>query len=451
MRRLTLIVLLFAAASPVFSQDNSPYSRFGIGDLTPNTNVNSRGMGGISAAYRDFTGTSINYSNPATFGSFAATRTPNTNKVASGRAVLDIGMTFDNRTLQEPNTVTKFRASNALFSHVQLGIPLKPNWGLSFGIRPISRISYKMLDAKRTSIDSTITQNTGDGGSYLASIGTGVRIGFNENQHLSLGVTGGYYFGKMDYSRRLSILNDSLSYTSGNFENKTTYGNLYFEAGFQYEVRVSKTKPIFLTLGAYGNVSQKIRASRDNITETYFFDESVGNSRIDSVSVTNGIKGKITYPGSYTAGIVLEKRLTDKAGSWLVGLDVVQSKWSDYRYFGQPDANVQDKWTVKLGGEVRPMPKPNYFSNVTYRLGFFYGPDYLKIVGRELPTYGATLGFGLPLRNFNPQGPNQFTVLNLGFEYSKRGNDDSPLKENMFRISLGFSLSDIWFIKRKYD
>ena len=31
------------------AQENSPYSRYGLGDLAPNHNVFSRGMGGISA------------------------------------------------------------------------------------------------------------------------------------------------------------------------------------------------------------------------------------------------------------------------------------------------------------------------------------------------------------------------------------------------------------------
>ncbi len=36
-------------------------------------------------------------------------------------------------------------------------------------------------------------------------------------------------------------------------------------------------------------------------------------------------------------------------------------------------------------------------------------------------------------------------------KYSKRGNNENVLKENMFRISLGLNFSDIWFTKRKYD
>jgi hypothetical protein len=98
---------------------------------------------------------------------------------------------------------------------------------------------------------------------------------------------------------------------------------------------------------------------------------------------------------------------------------------------------------------LRPVPKRNYFSNVAYRAGFFIGPDYIK-VDKKLPVFGATLGLGLPLAQ-SRQAPGQATVINMAFEFIKRGNNDNLLKENLFRFSLGFSLSDVWFVKRKYD
>ena len=82
---------------------------------------------------------------------------------------------------------------------------------------------------------------------------------------------------------------------------------------------------------------------------------------------------------------------------------------------------------------------------MAYRAGFFVGTDYVQ-VKEKLPVFGATFGLGLPLRNFNRQN-DQATLINLAFEYIKRGNNDNLLKENMFRISVGFSLSDFWFQK----
>src|SRR5688572_14498737 len=144
-----ILVAFFFTVSPVISiaQDNSPYSRYGIGDLVPSTNVNSRGMGSIAAGYNDIF--SINFNNPASYGSFQGFREANSKKLSSGRAILDIGINVVNRVLREPDNPVKFVASNALFSHVQIGIPLRKNWGISFGLRPVSRVSYKIGKLER--------------------------------------------------------------------------------------------------------------------------------------------------------------------------------------------------------------------------------------------------------------------------------------------------------------
>jgi len=450
----SIILITCFTLGPIngFCQDNSPYSRYGLGDIVPSTNVNSRGMGSISAGFNDFL--SINFNNPASYGSFQTLKEQTAKKIAKGRAILDIGLNFENRTLREPNNVEKFSVSNALFSHIQVGVPLRPNWGLTFGLRPITRISYKLNKIEELIdpssgllIDTAITLNEGDGGTYLASAGIGHKIILSKNKFLSLGINGGYMFGKQDYSTRRSIFNDSLSYTSGNFQTKTTYGNLYFNAGIQYEA-ILKTD-LRLTIGAHSNWKQQLNASKDIIRETYFFDESSGNVRIDSVLDQKNIKGEIIYPGSYTAGFVLEKFVSAKQAGWLIGIDYVQNKWSDYRAYGQADPSVRDKWELRAGAQLRPVPKENYFSNVTYRAGAFFGPDYIYI-NNKLPVFGASFGLGLPIRNYNRQNE-QYTLINLAFEFIKRGNNNNVLKENLFRLSAGFSLSDLWFVKRKYD
>ena len=53
-----------------YSQENSPFSRYGIGDIYPQQNITSRGMGGLSAAYTSTQ--AINTMNPASYGSIAS-------------------------------------------------------------------------------------------------------------------------------------------------------------------------------------------------------------------------------------------------------------------------------------------------------------------------------------------------------------------------------------------
>ncbi|MEP6700593.1 MAG: hypothetical protein ABJA85_04735 [Bacteroidota bacterium] len=449
--------MIFTSFEPVFSQDNSPYSRYGIGDLVPPSHIINRGMGGISAGYADYL--SINFSNPASYSSFQSVLEPKSKKIIFGRAILDLGVNIEGRTLKEPAPAKKFVANNALFSYVQIGVPIKSNWGLSFGLRPMSRISYKIFRNERLKdpitglpIDSATTRFEGNGGSYLASLGTGFSVfqrikTDGREEKLSVGINASYLFGSKDYTTKRSLINDSVNYYQANYETKTNFGGLHFNAGVQYKLPVGKK--LFLTSGLYGSWGQKLNATQDVLRETFLFDDNLGDIRLDSVSDQRNIKGKIILPASYTIGFILQRPSTpNKESGWLVGMDFEQQNWNQYRLFGQKDS-VRNKWELRIGGQLNPVPKRNYFSNVSYRAGLFMGPDYIK-VGQKLSQFGASFGMGLPVA-ISRQAPNQVTIVNVAFEYGKRGNNNNLLRENTFRLSLGFSLSDYWFIKRKYD
>lgn len=449
-RVITLLLLSFLATSffnYINAQDNDPYSRYGIGTLTPGNNVISRGMGGLAAAYSD--PLSVNFVNPASYSSFKTFIEQKSKKSASGRVILDVGINFTSRTLRENSLPEKFTSTDGYFSHVQVGIPLKQNWGLSFGIRPVSRIYYKirtrsLLTDPNTHlpIDSAINEYTGDGGAFLPTVGTGFAI-----KNLSFGVNVGYLFGHRDFSSKLSLFNDSTSYKQGNFETKTSYGNLFYSAGMQYKIKLNKTTS--LTVGTYGNFQQKLNASEDLIRETFVRSSTGADIGLDSAYTQSGIKGKIIYPAQYGIGFTASRESGTKTAGWLVGVDFVQNKWSNYRYYGTQDS-VKDNWELRIGGQLMPVPKNNYFSNVAYRAGISFGPDYLHIQNK-IPQFAVTFGLGLPIANYNRQAIGQFSMLNLSFEYIKRGNNNNLLKENLLRFSAAFNLSDLWFRKRKYD
>ena len=427
------------------AQDNSPYSRYGIGTLSPTTNILNRGMGSIAAGYNDpFT---VNFTNPASYSGFKMYLEQKSKKATSGRVILDAGVNFGSRSLREGNSAEKFSTGDAYFSYIQVGIPLKNNWGMSFGIRPISRIYYKLNErslirdaATNEPIDSGLTEYKGDGGLFLPNIGTGFAI-----KNFSVGVNVGYVFGRKDFSSKLFLFNDSVEYKSGNYETKASFGSLFYSAGLQYKFSLNKTTS--LTLGAFGNLQQTIKGRQDVIRETFIRSET-GDITVDSVSVQKDIKGDIVYPAQIGVGFTVERPATTKAAGWLFGLDFVQTKWNNYRFNDEKD-DVKDNWELRLGGQFRPVPAKNYFSNVSYRIGLFTGPDYVNVGNKTLNQYGITLGAGLPLANYSRLS-GQFTTINIALEYIKRGNNSNIVKENLFRVSVGLNLSDLWFGKRKY-
>ncbi|HZH97291.1 MAG TPA: hypothetical protein VEY06_15475 [Flavisolibacter sp.] len=424
--------------STLFSQDNSPYSRYGLGDVVPNTNIVNRGMGGVTAGYADFL--SINFSNPASYSAFQ-TIVEKTGKPVSGRVLLDVGVNIENRTLRSPNQVAKFTTSNALFSYVHVGVPLRKNWGLSFGIKPLSRISYKIQQNRRTSIDSLLIENNGEGGSYLPTIGTGFRI-----KNFSAGVNLGYLFGKRETSSRIGFANDSVEYKNGSRTTTSSFGSVFLNTGIQYKIDISKQT--LIRFGVAGNLKQTLKGSQDFKDETFVRTSDGTDVQLDSVSERLGVGGEVIYPASATFGFVIEHGKEPDKNSWSLGADFIYNKWEDYRFFGAAD-QVKNNWQLRTGGQYRPKPTRNYFSNVAYRAGFSIGPDHIT-AGGNLPTFSASAGFGLPVPS-NRSSPAQFSIINLAVEYNKRGNDQNLLKENVFRISLGLNFSDLWFTKRKYD
>jgi hypothetical protein len=436
-----LFFLLLVTAT--FAQENSPYARYGLGTTLPAYNVVNRGMGGVAVA--DTGGLSINYNNPASYSKFLIIREPRSGKPLYGRVLFDVGINIENKTLRDPSNAQKFSSPYGSFSHVQLGLPLSKGWGLSFGLRQLNRISYKVgqrgpiIDPLTNAlIDTGYTEYTGTGGTFLPNIGTGVAI-----KNLSLGVTAGYLFGRRDYSTA-RVLFDTAAFKTATYDADASYGGLFFSGGAQYKAKLNKKGTTLLNLGISGNLKKTINASRD-LTRA-----ATGTAGTDTVYQQQGLKGTIIYPASYTAGFTLEHQIGDN-GSFLFGADLTKTKWASFRFFDAPDS-VQDNWQLHVGAQLRPNVKAGsgYFSNVSYRAGFYTGPDYIH-VGGKLPVYGVSFGMGLPMANYNRLSPGQFTIVNIALEYEQRGNNKNILKENLFRLSIGLNFSDLWFSKRKYE
>ena len=424
-KQLTLIGTVLT--SVVNAQNtNSPYSRYGLGDLLPQQNILSRAMGGVATAYADFQ--SVNFLNPASYGLLQS-------------VTYDLGLEVDNLSILSRNPVQKFSSASPIISYVNLGIPLKKGggWGWVIGLRPSTRIKYKILRNERI-----ITENTdenistlfeGNGGSQQFYTGTGFRI-----KNFSAGINAGYLFGNKEFTSRRFFNNDTVRYYRSNYQSNSNFSGLVFNGGVQYGVKLGKE--MNMRIGVQGSWKRELKATRDVIIETFNYDANGGVLPIDSVYYKKGETGNIVVPSSYSAGI-----LFDRSGKWQLGIDYSTSKWSQYSYFKEPDL-VKDNWQLALGGQLIPSGGKGYWSNVAYRGGFSYGKDYIN-AGGDLSKWTFSMGAGLPMRRVNYT--NQFSIINVTMELGQRGNASSIVKENFFRLAVGFSMSDIWFIKRKYD
>jgi len=422
-------LLLFSL--PGISQVNSPFSRFGIGDLYNSRNASSRAMGGVATAYTDLQ--AINFINPASYSKI-------------GFVTFDVGLETEVRTLYNADKSESFQSANMIFNYATLGVPLlkdkkktKTLWGLAFGIRPISRIRYNIQSSGRINgIDSIQSEFRGTGGLYRGFLGTGFSIG-----GLSLGINAGYTFGQQDINTFRSLPNDSVFHFTANFNSKTSLNKFSVDAGMQYELKLSKKH--LIRVGANGNLGGDINAERDIVSQTSFLN-STGTA--DSIDVVERSKlfGNYTLPASYTLGLAFEVK--DKL---FLSAEYEQTKWTDFRNFGRSE-QLADANMLRVGAQFIPqaLGGRNYFKSMAYRAGFFTGKDYIVAGGEQLPLRAVTVGIGFPVKRYNAYST-QFSTINTSFEYGRRGNSSTLFNENYFRINVGLALSDIWFIKRQYD
>jgi hypothetical protein len=425
------LIPLICFTSASFAQINSPYSRYGLGDLYNSRNVVNKGMGSLATATFDYQ--SVNFINPASYSRLQS-------------VTLDVGIEYETRTMRNTDKTEKYTSANFLYNYLALGMPLKKNkfgatvWGLAFGLRPVSRMNYNIAEAGRLpGIDSVVTNYQGAGGASRAFIGTGARV-----KDFSFGINAGFLFGQNDISTRRVLVNDTVAYFSTRYQSKTAYSKFFADAGVQWEVKAGKNARI--RLGANGYLGQDVNAKADTRRETYIPSATGELDSLDVAFSEKDVEGTITLPAGYTIGAVF-----DKLDNFFIGIEWEQAMWSKYRFYGKPE-NFANSSMLRIGGQWIPttLPTRNYFRRVTYRAGFYTGKDFLQGNGTQLPVWAITAGAALPIRRWNNYS-NQFSTINTSFEFGRRGKSGQPITENIFRLNVGLSLSDLWFFKRKFE
>ena len=447
---IALFVSLFLSFTKASAQENSPYSRYGIGDLYPTQTIAARGLAGMSAAYSD--GNTLNADNPASYSGI-----PSYKGINGGYFAFDIGVSIDSRTLHNASPVSKYNSVNFIPSYIIVGFPInKKHFGLAAGLKPISRINYSIESFGRGP-DSLHTLYNGSGGLNEAFVGLGKRWG-----SFSLGVNGGYLFGRKEISTDVLVINDSVGYHNGRVTNKSNFGSLFANAGFQWNIKLKETKDSAnkqfinvygLTIGAAGTLKQNVNVTSNVLNETYYYNADGAVLPYDTIKYQTNPKDKVVLPTTFNAGVMFTKNL--KVGErifnkWMIGAELSAGNWgSQYRYNGLKD-QVTNNWMLRFGGAIIPsLTSTGLFSRSTYRLGLYTGKDYIDADGNGLKTTAVTLGMGIPLKT--QRYSNQSTLINLAAEIGKRGTNVNNVTENFFKLSLGLSLTDLWFQKRKYD
>ncbi|MCB9299623.1 MAG: hypothetical protein H6566_03180 [Lewinellaceae bacterium] len=418
---------------------NSPYSRYGLGNLVDQFYAGPGGMAGMSAAFHD--PYHLNILNPASLTQLQST-------------AFEVGLYAQYSGLKGEEATQGIWSGN--LQYMALGFPLinpinetldrrkSPiRLGMAFALQPYSIVGYN-IEAPVESPDLGLVTNylKGTGGTYNLTWSNAISY-----KGFSAGATLGYLFGKLTNSRRVEFdsLNDA--YVT-EFLDDVSLSGLFWRFGLQYthdfkklnangELEPSGRRLIF---GAHGSSTNDFNTKSSHYAERYSFTYGVQ----DTIQDGSIVEQKGTLPSSLAIGLTYEHR-----NKLRIGTEFEIQNWSGYVNDGKPEDPLSDTWRGMVAVEIIPnyLSYNNYFERVRYRFGAFYGTDPRSFGGEQLRKYGVTAGFGFPL--ILPR--QRISFVNLALEAGQFGLADT-LRENYVKMTLGFTLNDnTWFFKRKFN
>ena len=423
-KQISCVIILMILSGVVVAQNNtnSPYTRYGYGDLSPQTFGKSKGMGGVAYGLRD--SYQVNAVNPASY-----------TMVDSLTFLFDAGLSLQNTNLSDGKT--KKNAGNSSFDYVAMQLRLHKRLGLTLGLLPYSNVGYSFSEAN-TSDPSNISYKTysGEGGFHQAFLG----LGFKVMKNLSVGVNASYFWG--DITR-----NDHVGFAeAGKYEvwriNNVSVKDFKFDVGMQYRQRFNKKNEI--TIGAVFSPKKNLNNDAYLQTQTAL---KTSDSYTDYNVETTDLDTKYGLPMSIGVGAayLYDKRLT-------VAADYTYQNWADVKYQGSE--NFYDMQKVAVGLEYLPNQfGRSYLSLIKYRIGAYYSTPYYKVYKMEnnerkyyraSSEYGVTVGFGIPL-------PRTRSVLSISAQYVNVSGKQVMLDEKYMRLCIGMTFNERWFFKRKVD
>ena len=415
------ICLLFSLA--IFAQEStsSPYSIYGIGDIKFKGSVENRSMGSISVLPDSI---HINIQNPAQLACLKLTG-------------LALGGTYANTKSKTETQEAKARRTS--LDYMAIAFPVG-KVGIGFGLIPYSSVGYKIgrtayvTNNNNDTIRSIISRYNGIGGVNKVFLGFGYRL----TKNINIGGDLQYNFGTIE-TNNLQYQTD-LQYGSRE-NNVSDLRGVNFDLGITYQTKVNSKYSFFSSL-AYTPEAVLTSGNSRNIEIVQLLSTSaVIVIERQNISVAD-TKIKLPSKLSFGSGFGQVKK-------WLVGGEIsfIQNSVMSNRFTDINGATFENSVRYSLGGFFIPNYNSysSYYKRMVYRGGLRYENTGLVIQDKSITDFAANIGLGMPLGG-------TFTNINIGLEIGRRGTKYYNLvEENYINLSVGLSLSDKWFVKRKFD
>lgn len=407
MKELTKIVIIAAMLLSMGAEaqnlTSSPYSRYAYGDLNENVPTAYRAMGGVGLAMRS--NRAINPSQPA---SYTACDTLT--------FMFDLAASASWSRYQDASG--QRNKANGNLEYVTMQFPLFKRWiAMSVGLLPYSSVGYDITLDGETAGGAYKYTAAYEGTGNISEIYGG--LSFNLFNWVALGANVYYMWGDLYRARALVFNQSGLNSTLQ--DEILSVSNVRFRLGAQF----------FHTWGKHSVVAGMIMENKMKLNGEKLVIETQTS---DSMPLFND-DWQLPLVWGVGASYTWDNRLT-------IAFDYERQHMATALYEGYSGSTrgLKDKGRFSLGLEFCNNARGrNYGDRMLWRIGASIQDEYLATIGAK--RYTASVGIGFPMHGSG-------TMLNTTIEYTHRGSKSS-LEEHSLRFTLGISVAETWFFKRK--
>lgn len=425
-----MLLMVFPMVTFAQNVTNSPYTRYGIGQLSDQTSTMSKGMGGTAYALRN--NQLVNFANPASYSA-----------VDSLTMKFDLGMSLQNSNFSNNNNNVSLNAKNSSLDYLMVNFRLAPNLGLAAGIVPFAYVGYDYNQASESTADEATKINyVGSDGFSQAFIG----IGYDLLPNLSVGMNASYIYGTTTKKITQTFPNSSTANPIVTSES-VRIKSYKLDFGLQYQMQYSKD--LSARIGATYSPGVSVNNTSYISKSTYTISGALNSSnRYD-------LTGAIDYASHYGLGAAIMWK------TWMFSADATYEDWGGCGYplvnLGDlPDDSgkvldatsyntYKDRYRFSIGAQYQPDANGRSLWSLTrYSIGGYMDAlQYSYQNKRAAYEYGVSVGIAMPVFR-------SASILSISGQYSiLKPQITGLLEENRFKISIGLTFSERWFFKRK--
>lgn len=429
-----LFLLLSAGAAAQSSgtyNSYTPYSTFGLGDLTAPGSAYNKAMGGVGIATRNHK--YINTLNPASI-----------TERDSLSVMADLSLFYTYKLFQQD----KYFNNSNLFNIGSFAVTLPIYHSLTaiVGLAPFSSSGYfYSADEQDPELVGRLGNinysSTGQGNIYQVYGG----LAFTLFDRVSLGAQYLFLFGNTNNTYTQTFALEAYRGLGYSFNKYITAHTGKF--GIQYEQPIGKNFKLCLG-GTY-----RIKANLNGSTEMHLYSLNEASGLVDSdeydlrqtnprvnIASEMGVGVSLNYIDQFRAEFNYTR------SNWTASqLDKVEG-FSLTTTDGTVFTNTVSQ-SFRLGMELTPNRNDirYYLKRATYRLGAYYNTEYYKVAGNDITSMGICLGATLPIFRW-------YNGCTIAVDLGRRGSvKNNLILERYVTVSVGFNLFDIWFRKPKYE